>query len=43
LVKLLNEFGTVPVKELKYREREFNLVRDPMDEGSEPLKELVWR
>jgi hypothetical protein len=43
LVKLLNEFGTVPVKELELSQRTLNEVRDPMEEGRGPLKELVWR
>jgi hypothetical protein len=41
LVKLLNEFGTVPVKELETQWREVNEVRDPMDKGKVSLKELV--
>jgi hypothetical protein len=35
------EEGTGPVKELVWRARLVNEVRDPMDEGREPLKELV--
>jgi hypothetical protein len=40
LVKLLKEFGTVPVKELVWSRRTVNLVRDPMEEYREPVKEL---
>jgi hypothetical protein len=43
LVKLLNEFGTVPVKELIWRRRPVNEVRDPREEGRLALKELVFR
>jgi hypothetical protein len=43
LVKLPNEFGTVPVKELEPRWRYVNEVRDPMEERRGPVKELTAR
>jgi hypothetical protein len=37
------EEGREPVKELVWRERTVNAVRDPMEEGRGPFIELTWR